>query len=342
MYTDAQKQTLYEMKDAGASWKVIGIALNKKSDAVKRWYKRNKILRGLEPKVKVSKKITDGRTGLLLKRIAAETPQMALRDYPAVLSSHLNEETPCPSVSTIHKFLTLNGLKIIKLLKKPFISEKNIEKRKEFAQLGLQNLNVLKYQTIWSDETTVRKCPQGKEILHRCHSSVLKENLPVAHQIQQGGFSVMFWGCFSLFGTGPLVALEGSQNQHTYKELLEEYLVPEIEAARGAYSVQMTFMQDNAPCHKTNKVMEFLRSKAIPILDWPPSSPDLNPIENLWAIIKRRRQKKYGLPKTKTALIEQIFDIWANIDAELCKTLAESVENRLKECLRLNGKTTKY
>ena len=47
MYTDAQKQTLYEMKDAGASWKVIGIALNKKSDAVKRWYKRNKILRGL-------------------------------------------------------------------------------------------------------------------------------------------------------------------------------------------------------------------------------------------------------------------------------------------------------
>lgn len=104
----------------------------------------------------------------------------------------------------------------------------------------------------------------------------------------------------------------------------------------------MTFMQDNAPCHKTTKVMEFLRSKGIPTLNWPPSSPDLNPIENLRAIIKKRRQKKYGFPKTKTALIDQIFDIWGNIDAELCKTLAESVENRLKECLRLNGKSTNY
>ena len=342
MHTQEEKVKVYEMKDAGATWKLIGLALNKNPVTVRSWYQRNKINRQLPPKVKVSKKKTDGRVGLLIKKIVIETPKLPLRDYPAALSSQLNDQTPCPSVSTIHTFLFINGLKIVKLLKNPLISVNNIEKRMIFAKEGLRNLDILKHQTIWSDETTVRKCPKDKQILYRCHSSVKKENLPVAQQIQAGGFSVMFWGCFSLYGTGPLVALEGNQNQHTYKELLEEHLIPEINAARAAFGVNMTFMQDNAPCHKTKKIMEFLGAKGVPTLSWPPSSPDLNPIENLWAIIKARRQKKFGFPKTKNDLIEQIFAVWGDVDQELCLKLALSIENRLRECLRLKGNATKY
>jgi len=342
MYTDEEKDRLYRMKDAGATWKLIGLALNKNPVTVRSWYQRNKINRQLPPKEKMANKVTDGRVGLLIKSIARRDPFLPLRDFPSALSSELNPNTPCPSVSTINKFLNLNGLKVIKLLKKPLISLKNIGKRVEFAKEGLGNLAVLKSQTIWSDETTVRKCPKDKQILYRCHSSIEKEDLPVAQQIQAGGFSIMFWGCFSLYGTGPLVALEGSQNQHTYKDLLEKHLLPEIEAARGLHDVNMTFMQDNAPCHKTDKVMSFLRSKGIPVMNWPPSSPDLNPIENLWAIIKHRRQKLYGFPKTRKDLIEQIFTVWEDVDDELCRRLAESIENRLKECLRLKGKATKY
>jgi hypothetical protein len=52
----------------------------------------------------------------------------------------------------------------------------------------------------------------------------------------------MFWGCFSAFGLGPLVALEGNQNQHTYKDTLRDYLLPEIQAAREM-GVDMVFMR---------------------------------------------------------------------------------------------------
>ena len=68
----------------------------------------------------------------------------------------------------------------------------------------------------------------------------------------------------------------------------------------------------------------------------------MNPIENLWAIIKAKRQKIYGIPKTKDDLIEQIFDIWNNIDPQVVENLANSANNRVSEVLRLKGKVSKY
>ena len=155
-------------------------------------------------------------------------------------------------------------------------------------------------------------------------------------------FCCHFWGCFSAFGLGPLVALEGNQNQYNYKETLREYLLPEIKAAREEYGINMTLMQDNAPCHKTKLINDFLETSRIPTLDWPPQSPDMNPIENLWAIIKARRQKKFGILKSKIELVEQVFEIWEEIDGELLDSLSDSIENRLREVIRLGGRPTKY
>ena len=88
----------------------------------------------------------------------------------------------------------------------------------------------------------------------------------------------------------------------------------------------MVFMQDNAPCHKTNLVMDFLARNRIQTLDWPPQSPDLNPIENLWAIVKARRFKKFGIPRTRIELIEQIFEMWNAIDFGIPRTRIELIE----------------
>ena len=89
-------------------------------------------------------------------------------------------------------------------------------------------------------------------------------------------------------------------------------------------------------------MMDFLNENNIETLNWPPQSPDLNPIENLWAVIKKRRQKKYGVPLTRVALIEQIFDIWDNIEQDFIVKLADSCNSRVNQVLKLKGKVSKY
>ena len=55
------------------------------------------------------------------------------------------------------------------------------------------------------------------------------------------------------------MALEGNMNAISYVELLQNTLLPEIEAV----GVPMVFMQDNAPCHKAKVVTEFLARENI-------------------------------------------------------------------------------
>ena len=227
---------------------------------------------------------------------------------------------------------------MIKLLKKTLIFPRNQQKRVEFCEEYLNYGPAFWDTVIWSDETTVRQRPQGKELFVRVHSTEMNNFAEVNPQIHSGGFSVMFWGCFSKLGLGPLVALEGTMNSQNYIELLRDFVLPELNAAGR----QMVFRQDNAPCHKARIVMDYFAQNNIETLNWPPQSPDMNPIENLWAIIKAKRQKKYGVPNTKLDLIDQIFDIWSNIDTTIVQNLANSANSRINEVLKLKGKVSKY
>jgi transposase len=47
-------------------------------------------------------------------------------------------------------------------------------------------------------------------------------------------------------------------------------------------------MQDNALIHTAGKIKNWLQGHGITVMEWPPYSPDLNPIENAWAKLKER------------------------------------------------------
>ena len=77
-------------------------------------------------------------------------------------------------------------------------------------------------------------------------------------------------------------------------------------------------------------------------MDWPPQSPDLNPIENLWSIIKRKVYEKGRQFGKKKELWERILEVSSQIAPEVVKKLTSSVDGRLVKLIQNSGKQIKY
>lgn len=84
-------------------------------------------------------------------------------------------------------------------------------------------------------------------------------------------------------------------------------------------------------------------------MDWPPYSPDLNPIENLWKLLKERICKAYpelgDMPKNAKAmeaLITAAIVVWEEFEDNLLGRLVKSMNNRLEAVITAKGWYTKY
>ncbi|KAL0199227.1 hypothetical protein M9458_007767, partial [Cirrhinus mrigala] len=100
--------------------------------------------------------------------------------------------------------------------------------------------------------------------------------------------SVMVWGAMSSAGVGPLSFIKSTVNAAVYQEILEHFMLPAADKLFG--DDDFIFQQDLAPAHKAKTTSTWFNSHGITVLDWPANSTDLNPIENLWGIVKRKME----------------------------------------------------
>ncbi len=110
--------------------------------------------------------------------------------------------------------------------------------------------------------------------------------------------SVMVWGAMSSVGVGPLCFLRSKVNTAIYQEVLEHFMLPAADQLYG--DADFIFQQDLAPANSAKATSTWFKDHGIPVLNWAANSPDLNPIENLWGIVKRKM--RYARPNNAEEL----------------------------------------
>lgn len=105
-----------------------------------------------------------------------------------------------------------------------------------------------------------------------------------------------------------------------------------------------TFQHDNAPIHTAIRTQTFLRQNAVGTLDWPPYSPDMNPIENVWGRMELKLQREYENPANSDQLFATLEEIWSELMEErgYRRSLIHSMTDRVEELLRVHGSVTTY
>ena len=154
----------------------------------------------------------------------------------------------------------------------------------------------------------------------------------------------MVWGCFSYHGAECFwVVPKGmTVNAVRYKEILQARLLPSVRNMFPGQGDQYIFQDDGAPCHRAKIIKNWLTENNITSMtDWPGQSPDINPIENLWAIIKRHiRERK---PTGRVSLIEAIIRAWNHdVNIDTLHKLIESMPRRIAAIIAAKGNVTKY
>ena len=170
----------------------------------------------------------------------------------------------------------------------------------------------------------------------------------------------MIWDCFAWNRLGPLIICEsGGIGGDEYFEILSEGLLSFVDDLLGSNMEDIVvtrqpndvvFMHDEAPCHKSPAIAELLVEEGIIVMKWPAQSPDLNPIENLWQILKVKFHKRftnlhYSLSKSKDATEkygEILKEMWNEINPIVMSNLIRSMPDRVQTIIEAKGDSIHY
>ena len=241
------------------------------------------------------------------------------------------------SHDTITRRLHENKFSFVKPRTVQALTPEQIIVRNNFANRML-NYDLTMYRMIiFSDESRFSSGPDNS-----CHWRQKDDFSPrtTAHYSKHP-VSTMVWGAIGFNYKSRLYFHDGGVRSTEYMDCLKSTnIFGDLNTKIGCG--RYIFQQDGATCHQTSEIIDYLRENCRVLHGWPPNSPDLSPIEMIWAIIKRKLSQKNTRIRTKSQLKQAIQDEWDAIPMNVINKLIDSFHYRLEMCAATGGETISH
>lgn len=190
---------------------------------------------------------------------------------------------------------------------------------------------------VFSDEATIYS--------ERTQTSVrwvrMGDEGPPPEQEDLRNKAINVWGYIRYDGQGEIFRFDYTMRKEEYLATLQEHLLDATEPLNGR-GERLIFQHDGASYHGAKIIKDWIALSPIKFLPWPPQSPDINIIENVWASIKNELWKQIAEIKSSNDIWEKTYQIFNNLTLEYIHKLYSSLPKRMKAIIDKHGNRINY
>ncbi len=138
-----------------------------------------------------------------------------------------------------------------------------------------------------------------------------------------------------------LVPIEHRLNTTAYLSIVADHVHPFMTTVSPSSDATSSRIMHR---HKAQIILDWFleHDNEFTLLKWPPQSPDLNPIEQLWDVMEQEIRIMDVQTTNLQQLCDAIMSIWTKISEECFQHLVESMPRRIKAVLKAKVGPTRY
>lgn len=301
--------------------------LKKSKGYVEYWCKQWRLEKNVNdaPNVRPHTATTD-REDRRIVQMFEQNPGLSLRAG----TERLHRVNVGASTSTIRRRLIEHKLRYRATIRKPLLTDDHIEKRMRWA---IENSQTDWSKVIYTDESSFWLSNP------LTHTWCTAENRLIARTVKHPQ-KLHLYGAFCERGFGTLVIFTRILTAERMCDLYQKALLTTANKYYGTGNRDWLLLEDNDPKHKSRLCTQWKERHDVHEMFWPPQSPDCNPIENVWALLKARLKGKTF--RSLTHLGNFLKRQWKSFPTEYAKNLSQSMPSRCARVIEKQGEWIKY
>ena len=310
-----------------------------------------------------------GRKTKLTARDHAYIRKISMRDrrktVPVITEEFNSGRKDKVSASCVRRSLIKSDMRARVAAKKPFLRKPNVKKRLAFALKHVRWSKKKWSKVLFTDESKFELFGNNRRIYVRRGAGERFRSYCLLPTMKHGGGSIMVWGGISANGVTPLKRIEGIMDKKVYHNIIVRQAMP---AGKRLIGKGFIYQEDNDPKHASKLCRNYLQKKEdkgscsciinqstglifkrvyfnhmigeVIRMIWPPQSPDLNPIEQIWELLDRQLQK--SAKTSATNIWNNLQTAWNSISKETLRKYIFSMRRRCQAVINAKGGHTKY